>query len=136
MTTTPHPEVRTDAGPSHLVRLQPPSPAPLHGSGRYLATAQAARLTVRDLETQEVVTHFSCVDAVETVTWSPDSELVSCGVYKRSLVQVFAVHQPECEYTASAPRTLLLVHGSGRAVAAAAKANRPLITTTLQGGAR
>jgi len=63
--------------------------------GKYMATAVETRLVVRFAESQQVAHIFSCLDRVQGVEWSADSEYVLCAMYKRAMVQVWSVYQPE-----------------------------------------
>jgi len=56
--------------------------------GVWLANAVQHRLVVRDVETLVIGRLFTCLDAIQHIEWSPDSQLIVCGMYKRSLVQV------------------------------------------------
>jgi WD40 repeat protein len=60
----------------------------LSPAGNWIATAEAKTLKVFELRSQEVVSSFSCVDVVESISWAPDSSLVLVTVPKRSTVQV------------------------------------------------
>eukprot|EP00741_Cyanophora_paradoxa_P000029 tig00000057_g27.t1 len=63
--------------------------------GRYLAVAVEYRLVVRDVETLQIVQAFTCQDAISEVEWSADSKYILCALYKRSLVQIWSVEQPD-----------------------------------------
>ena len=55
---------------------------------RYLANAVHHRVVIRDAKTLQVTQVHSCLDAIQYIEWSPDSQFILCGMYKRSLVQV------------------------------------------------
>lgn len=59
--------------------------------GRCVAFMQEYRLTVRDVETQELVQVFSCAESVESLAWSPTGEHILCVLSGRALVQVFSI---------------------------------------------
>ncbi|KAL0226438.1 hypothetical protein P9112_013762 [Eukaryota sp. TZLM1-RC] len=61
----------------------------------YIASANKNRLIIRNTLDMEVVHIFSCQDVIQKVSWSKDSKLVLCGCFKRSLVQVFLIADPE-----------------------------------------
>lgn len=66
-----------------LVRFSP--------SGRYVASCSQHRLAIRDASTLSLLSVHTCVDAIDTVQWSPDSLLVMCGMFQRSVVQVCCI---------------------------------------------
>lgn len=59
--------------------------------GAWLANAVQHRLVVRDVETLVIGRLFACLDAIQHIEWSPDSQFIVCGMYKRSLVQVHSL---------------------------------------------
>ena len=38
---------------------------------------------------------FTCMDTIQHVEWSSDSQFILCGLYKRGLVQVWSLEQPD-----------------------------------------
>ena len=66
-----------------LVRFSP--------NGRYLASCSQHRLAIRDAATLSLLSVHTCMDAIDTIQWSPDSSLVMCGMFQRSVVQVYMV---------------------------------------------
>jgi len=38
---------------------------------------------------------FTCMDTIQKIEWSADSLFILCGMYKRGLVQVWSLEQPE-----------------------------------------
>jgi WD40 repeat protein len=64
-------------------------------SSSLIASASGARLTVRDAQTLEVSNIYPCVDKIDKVEFSPDSEYISAAIYSRNAVQVFSVKDPE-----------------------------------------
>ncbi|XP_013397882.1 WD repeat-containing protein WRAP73-like [Lingula anatina] len=63
--------------------------------GNYLANAVQYRLIVRDVKTLQILNLYTCLDAVQYVEWSSDSQFILCGMYKRGLVQIWSLEQPE-----------------------------------------
>ncbi|XP_064611409.1 WD repeat-containing protein WRAP73-like isoform X2 [Liolophura sinensis] len=63
--------------------------------GKYLASVVQYRLVIRDVETLQVLNLFSCVDTIQYIEWSVDSQFVLCGMYKRALVQVWSLENPD-----------------------------------------
>ncbi|WAR26717.1 WRP73-like protein [Mya arenaria] len=63
--------------------------------GKYLASVVEFRLVVRDVDTFQIQNLFSCMDTIQHIEWSADSQFILCGLYKRGLVQVWSLEQPE-----------------------------------------
>jgi hypothetical protein len=72
---------------SSLVRFAP--------NGRYLASAAGYRLIIRDVDTLQIVQLYSCIDAIEGLEWSCDSEYVLCAIQKRGAAQVWSLSNKE-----------------------------------------
>jgi WD40 repeat protein len=70
----------------------PPAFSP---DGRYVAAAQEFRLVIRDTDTLTVLAIFSCLDRIDSISWSPNSDHILCALLKRATVQVFSVSNPE-----------------------------------------
>ena len=70
-----------------LVRFSP--------CGRLLAGATNYRLIVRDVDTLQIVQLYSCMDAIEDLEWSCDSEYVLCSFRKRGAAQVWSMSDKE-----------------------------------------
>ena len=51
-------------------------------------------MSIRDMNTLEIVHMFTCVDKVETMQFSPDSEYLLCGMFARCAIQVFSMADP------------------------------------------
>ncbi|XP_076472326.1 WD repeat-containing protein WRAP73-like [Babylonia areolata] len=64
-------------------------------NGKYLASCVDYRLVVRDVDTLQIQQLFSCQDAIQYMEWSPDSLFILCGMYKRGIVQVWSLENPE-----------------------------------------
>lgn len=62
---------------------------------KYLANAIQYRLIVRDVKTFQILHLYTCLDAIQLLEWSPDSQFILCGMFKRGLVQVWSLEQPE-----------------------------------------
>lgn len=63
--------------------------------GKYLGTCLQYRLVVRDVSTLQILHLYTCLDQVVHMEWSSDSNFVLCAMYKRGLVQVWSLEQPE-----------------------------------------
>mmetsp|Transcript_25008 Transcript_25008/g.64551 ORF Transcript_25008/g.64551 Transcript_25008/m.64551 type:complete len:456 (+) Transcript_25008:2492-3859(+) len=64
-------------------------------NGLYLATAVEYRLIIREVETLRVVQLYACLDRIDRLEWADNSLYVLCGLYARSIIQVWAVDQPD-----------------------------------------
>ncbi|XP_017398173.1 WD repeat-containing protein WRAP73 isoform X2 [Cebus imitator] len=63
--------------------------------GKYLASCVQYRLVVRDVNTLQIVQLYTCLDQIQHIEWSADSLFILCAMYKRGLVQVWSLEQPE-----------------------------------------
>ncbi|KAK3803640.1 hypothetical protein RRG08_023356 [Elysia crispata] len=63
--------------------------------GKYLACAVDYRLVIRHFDTLQVQHVFSCLDAVQYIEWSGDSQFILCGMFKRGMVQVWSLESPD-----------------------------------------
>ncbi|XP_026966238.1 WD repeat-containing protein WRAP73 isoform X10 [Sagmatias obliquidens] len=63
--------------------------------GKYLASCVQYRLVVRDANTLQICQLYTCLDQIQHIEWSADSLFILCALYKRGLVQVWSVEQPE-----------------------------------------
>ncbi|XP_064642876.1 WD repeat-containing protein WRAP73-like [Lineus longissimus] len=63
--------------------------------GKYLANAVQYRLIVRDVKSLQITQLYTCLDAIQQFEWSSDSCFLLCGMYKRGLVQVWSLEEPE-----------------------------------------
>eukprot|EP00873_Tetraselmis_striata_P028565 jgi/Tetstr1/448829/TSEL_036055.t1 len=79
---------------SETFRYSGPSPA-YSPDGRYLAMAVEYRLVVRDVETLQVVQLYSCLDKIQYLEWSCDSQYVLCALFKRAIAQVWSIEEPD-----------------------------------------
>ncbi|KAL2103361.1 hypothetical protein ACEWY4_000229 [Coilia grayii] len=64
-------------------------------NGKYLATCVQYRLVIRDVNTLQILQLYTCLDQVDHIEWSSDSVLILCAMYKRGLVQVWSLKQPD-----------------------------------------
>uniref|UniRef100_H2Y8F9 Anaphase-promoting complex subunit 4 WD40 domain-containing protein n=1 Tax=Ciona savignyi TaxID=51511 RepID=H2Y8F9_CIOSA len=70
-----------------LVRFSP--------DGNYLANCVSYKVIIRAVETLQILRLYTCMDAVQSLEWSSDSQFLLCAMYKRGLVQVWSVEQPD-----------------------------------------
>ncbi|XP_044092914.1 WD repeat-containing protein WRAP73 isoform X1 [Neovison vison] len=63
--------------------------------GKYLASCAQYRLVVRDANTLQVLQLYTCLDQIQHAEWSADSRFILCAMYRRGLVQVWSLEQPE-----------------------------------------
>ncbi|RDD42428.1 WD repeat-containing protein WRAP73 [Trichoplax sp. H2] len=64
-------------------------------NGQFVANGVQYKLVIRDCQQLQISNLFACLDVIEHIQWSPDSQLILCGMYKRSLIQVWSLNQPE-----------------------------------------
>ncbi|XP_051915203.1 WD repeat-containing protein WRAP73 isoform X1 [Hippocampus zosterae] len=72
---------------NHLCKISP--------DGKYLATCVQYRLVVRDVSTLQILNLYTCLDQISHMEWSSDSQFILCAMYKRALVQVWSLEQPD-----------------------------------------
>ncbi|NXL42439.1 WRP73 protein, partial [Podilymbus podiceps] len=63
--------------------------------GRCLASCVQYRLVVRDANTLQVLQLYTCLDQIQYIEWSSDSLFILCAMYKRGIVQVWSLEQPD-----------------------------------------
>jgi WD40 repeat protein len=63
--------------------------------GSYVASAAGYRLILRDVDTLQIVQLYSCIDEIEGLEWSCDSEYVLCSIQKRGTAQVWSLSNKE-----------------------------------------
>uniref|UniRef100_A0A8P4KTC3 WD repeat containing, antisense to TP73 n=2 Tax=Dicentrarchus labrax TaxID=13489 RepID=A0A8P4KTC3_DICLA len=63
--------------------------------GKYLATCVQYRLVVRDVSTLQILQLYTCLDQISHMDWASDSLFILCAMYKRGLVQVWSLEQPD-----------------------------------------
>ncbi|KAJ3412423.1 WD repeat-containing protein wrap73 [Chytridiales sp. JEL 0842] len=67
--------------------------------GQFIGTAVEHRVVVRDAETLQIIQLYNCTDIVQELQWSPDSELLLCSSFKKGVIQIFQIRDPQ--WTAS-----------------------------------
>lgn len=63
--------------------------------GKYLASVVEFRLVIRDVDTLQIQNLYTCLDTIQQIEWSSDSQFILCGLFKRGIVQVWSIEQPE-----------------------------------------
>jgi len=64
--------------------------------GKFVANAVQFRLIVRDaLDTLQISQLFTCLDAIVSFSWSPDSKLIMCLMPRRALIQIWSLEQSD-----------------------------------------
>ncbi|KAL6061480.1 hypothetical protein STEG23_034800 [Scotinomys teguina] len=63
--------------------------------GKYLASCVQYRLVVRGVKTLQILELYTCLDQIQHIEWSADSLFILCAMYRRGLVQVWSLEQPE-----------------------------------------
>uniref|UniRef100_A0A3Q3IKE5 WD repeat containing, antisense to TP73 n=1 Tax=Monopterus albus TaxID=43700 RepID=A0A3Q3IKE5_MONAL len=63
--------------------------------GKYLATCVQYRLVIRDVSTLQILQLYTCLDQITHMEWASDSLFILCAMYKRGLVQVWSLEQPD-----------------------------------------
>ncbi|NXP29239.1 WRP73 protein, partial [Scytalopus superciliaris] len=53
------------------------------------------RLVVRDVSSLQVRQIYPCLDQIQYIEWSSDSLFILCAMYKRGIVQVWSLEQPD-----------------------------------------
>jgi WD40 repeat protein len=60
-------------------------------NGEYVATAVQKRLVIRETHSLQIVQLFNCLDTVQEVTWSNDSDLILVASYRLASFQIFSL---------------------------------------------
>ncbi|XP_048374980.1 WD repeat-containing protein WRAP73 isoform X2 [Sphaerodactylus townsendi] len=63
--------------------------------GKFLASGVQYRLVVRSTNTLQILQLFTCLDQIQHIEWSSDSLFILCAMYKRGIVQVWSLEQPD-----------------------------------------
>ncbi|XP_064534433.1 WD repeat-containing protein WRAP73 isoform X1 [Pseudopipra pipra] len=63
--------------------------------GKCLASCVQHRLVVRDVSSLQVLQLYTCLDKIQYIEWSSDSLFILCAMYKRGIVQVWSLEQPD-----------------------------------------
>ncbi|CAE8629286.1 unnamed protein product [Polarella glacialis] len=64
-------------------------------NGKYLAAAAQNRILIRNAESLKLVQVYVCLDKVERVEWSPDSEFLLTELGRQGIVQVWSLKESE-----------------------------------------
>ncbi|CAJ1339230.1 unnamed protein product, partial [Effrenium voratum] len=64
-------------------------------NGKYLAGAQQNRLQIREPDSMKLLQVFICIDKVERIQWSPDSQFLLTEVARQGLLQVWSMRDAE-----------------------------------------
>lgn len=64
-------------------------------NGNYLALVSQFKLIIRDKSTLETINVFTCLDTINYIEWSHDSDFILCSLNKRNIIQVFSLENPE-----------------------------------------
>jgi len=64
-------------------------------NGQYLACVNQYRLIIRSSKTLEILNLFACIDKIDIIQWSYDSQFILAGLIKRNAVQIFSLENPE-----------------------------------------
>jgi hypothetical protein len=57
------------------------------------------RLIIREADSLRIVQLYSCLDRINSLSWSPNSLYICCALYTRSLLQIWAVDQPGAQHS-------------------------------------
>ncbi|POI32618.1 hypothetical protein CIB84_003630 [Bambusicola thoracicus] len=63
--------------------------------GKCLASCVQYRLIIRDVNTLQILQLYTCLDQIQYIEWSSDSLFILCAMYKRGIVQVWSLEQPD-----------------------------------------
>lgn len=63
--------------------------------GAYVAHAAGFKLLLREVDTLQIVQLYCCIDEIEGIEWSCDSEYVLCSIQKRGTAQVWSLSNRE-----------------------------------------
>ncbi|XP_039256871.2 WD repeat-containing protein WRAP73-like [Styela clava] len=63
--------------------------------GKYIATCVSYKLIIRDVETLQILRLYTCMDVIQQIGWSSDSAFLLCAMFKRGIVQVWSIEQPD-----------------------------------------
>eukprot|EP00051_Salpingoeca_urceolata_P008324 m.105116 g.105116 ORF g.105116 m.105116 type:complete len:117 (+) comp15691_c0_seq1:1443-1793(+) len=67
----------------------------LSPDGQFVAGAVGHKLVIRNTADLSVIRVQQCLDAIQHLEWSNDSLYVLCALYKRAVVQVYAVEDTD-----------------------------------------
>uniref|UniRef100_K7F8R3 WD repeat containing, antisense to TP73 n=1 Tax=Pelodiscus sinensis TaxID=13735 RepID=K7F8R3_PELSI len=60
-----------------------------------IASCVQYRLIVRDVNSLQILQLYTCLDQIQYIEWSSDSLFILCAMYKRGIVQVWSLEQPD-----------------------------------------
>ncbi|XP_025941416.1 WD repeat-containing protein WRAP73 isoform X2 [Apteryx rowi] len=60
-----------------------------------MASCVQYRLIIRDVNTLQILQLYTCLDQIQYIEWSSDSLFILCAMYKRGIVQVWSLEQPD-----------------------------------------
>lgn len=63
--------------------------------GKYMASCVQYRLVIREVKSLQILQLYTCLDQIQHVEWSADSMFILCAMYKRGIVQVWSLEQPD-----------------------------------------
>ncbi|XP_060614719.2 WD repeat-containing protein WRAP73 [Anolis sagrei] len=63
--------------------------------GKCLASGVQYRLVIREANTLQILQLFTCLDQIQHIEWSSDSLFILCAMYRRGIVQVWSLEQPD-----------------------------------------
>jgi hypothetical protein len=60
-------------------------------NGEFIATAVQQRLVIRQTDTLQILQLYTCLDNIQDLQWSPDSDLILCVSYKLKTFQIWCL---------------------------------------------
>jgi hypothetical protein len=63
-------------------------------SSSHFASMSGSKVTVRRTKTLSVSQIYQCIDKVDRIEFSPDSNYIMCAQYSRNAIQVFSIKDP------------------------------------------
>ena len=73
---------------NRLCHFSPDGTSLAHVDGHY-------KLFIRNARSLTVQQMFTCLDEISHISWSPDSSMVLCAMYKRARVQIFSLENTD-----------------------------------------
>eukprot|EP00730_Choanoeca_flexa_P013387 TRINITY_DN5257_c0_g1_i2.p1 TRINITY_DN5257_c0_g1~~TRINITY_DN5257_c0_g1_i2.p1 ORF type:complete len:428 (+),score=77.70 TRINITY_DN5257_c0_g1_i2:87-1370(+) len=64
-------------------------------NGEYVASCKAAKLYIKTTSSLTTLQVYACRDAIDFLEWSSDSMYILCANFKRGLVEVWSLEDPE-----------------------------------------
>jgi WD40 repeat protein len=60
-------------------------------NGKYLASTMVSKVVLREISNISQISHLhQCLDKIEKIEFSPNSEFLLCGLYARNAIQIFS----------------------------------------------